>query len=85
MLTIAGIISTDLFALYMMKRFITMFFGLNVDHKKQEWMLYGLFLFLWEYRSCFPLSSTDDSDQSGHALYDLLKTFMRGSQKKRYW
>ncbi len=53
MLTIAGIISTDLFALYMMKRFITMFFGLNVDHKKQEWMLYGLFLFLWEYRSCF--------------------------------
>ncbi len=82
MLTIAGIISTDLFALYMMKRFITMFFGLNVDHKKQEWMLYGLFFILMGISFLFfrypPLMTAINLVM----LYMICRLY-EGSQKKK--
>lgn len=37
-----------MFVLYQIRRFMTLFFDSDVDHKKREWLIYGLFLFLME-------------------------------------
>ena len=40
---IAAMMGTCLFGLYLMKRFMTVFFGPDVKDKRKEWILYGLF------------------------------------------
>lgn len=43
---IAGVMVTCLFGLCLVKRFMTVFFGPDVEDKRKEWMLYGLFYIL---------------------------------------
>ncbi len=82
MLKMAGIISTDLFAFYMMKRFVSVFFGVSTDHKKQEWMLFGLYFILLEAALLFfcypPLTTLINLAM----IYSICRLY-EGSRKKK--
>ena len=48
MLKIITSVSTNLFAVYLIRRFMAAFFSSGAEDKKKEWMVNGLFLVLTE-------------------------------------
>ena len=73
---------TCLFGLYLMKRFMTVFFGPDVKDKRKEWILYGLFYALLGVTFAFfsypPLTTLINL-----VMLYIISQLYEGSQKKK--
>ena len=84
MIKILASLSTNVFSVYLIRRFMQVFFSCDVENKRREWLIYGLFLFLVECAFLFfrypPLITLINIGM----IYMITRQY-EGSRKKGYW
>ncbi len=82
MIKILASLSTNVFSVYLIRRFMQVFFSCDVENKRREWLIYGLFLFLVECAFLFfrypPLITLINIGM----IYMITRQY-EGSRKKR--